>query len=101
MSRYILCFAVTAGLALLPGCQSLERRDTLALHSGDAIAWNKAVHTIDPWPAASSDTAIPVSGRRIARAIEIYEAGPPPSGIGAPGAFMPISPFAPGVTPGQ
>ena len=65
-----------------PGLHStFERKDTLGYAAGDAIAWNKSVHTIDPWPAASADTTIPVSGRRVAAAIERYEnGGAPPAG---------------------
>lgn len=58
----------------LAGCEHvLSRRDGIAPGGGDAVAWNRAVHTIDPWPAASADTTIPVSGRRVAAAIERYE----------------------------
>ena len=56
-----------AAIALLvAGCQDYAvRRDTIAFHAGEAIAHNKAVHVIDPWPAvASSDQH---SHRRAAR----------------------------------
>ena len=83
--------------ALLAGCQSsFSRQETISLHAGDAVAWNKAVHTIDPWPVAASDTSIPVSGRRVAQAVENYE-----NGLAAPAAaptlgFVPLAPLAPG-----
>jgi hypothetical protein len=85
--------------AALAGCQDrLQRHETVSLDAGDAIAWNKAVHTIDPWPRASADTRIPVSGRRVARAIEAYENGGVPPGEGAPPpiTLVPMAPFAPG-----
>jgi hypothetical protein len=87
-------------LPTLSACQSaFERKDTLGYASGDAIAWNKAVHTIDPWPAASADTAIPVSGRRVAAAIERYENGGAPPAQGGPPGLVPLIPMAPGPTP--
>ena len=80
---------VVAAVALLglTGCQdSLSRRDTVVAWAGNSAAANKAVHIIDPWPAASADTDIPVSGRRTVAAIERYEhaldgpvAGAPPA----------------------
>ena len=95
--------AVLAGLAvLLSGCNStLVRQETMAFSSGDAVAWNRAVHTIDPWPVASSDTTIPTSGRRVAQAIENYEsaltkAAPNPT---ATVSFVPLTPMTPGAGP--
>jgi hypothetical protein len=86
------------GLAgALSGCNSpLARRETIALHAGDAVAWNKSVHTIDPWPVAASDTTIPVSGRRVAQAIENYETGLATSAAQPPVALVPIAPLSPG-----
>jgi len=70
------------GLPLLVGgCQDYAaRRDTIAFHAGEAGAYNKAIHTIDPWPAASARTDIDHNGERAVRAIARYEAGgdPPP-----------------------
>jgi len=69
--RPIIAVAALLGLT---GCQdSLSRRDTVVAWAGNSAAANKAVHIIDPWPAASADTDIPVSGRRTVAAIERYE----------------------------
>ncbi len=81
--------ALVAATTLLAGCQWLTRRDTISYQAGDAVAWNRAIHTIDPWPPASADTTIPVSGRRVAKAIERYEAGPPASSEAVP-TLIPI-----------
>lgn len=88
--------ALAAALAAsASGCTSpyVERRETLALHAGNAAAANRAIHTIDPWPAAAARTDIEVSGRRIVDAIERYEAGKPPNGgVAAPGLMaLPIA----------
>ncbi len=62
--------------ALLPAaCTSyLERSDTIVSYAGEAQATNRAIHTIDPWPRAASDTVIAHDGQRIARAVERYRA---------------------------
>jgi hypothetical protein len=70
-----LCRLAAAALALsAAACADyVERRQTIAAHAGNAVAANRAIHTIDPWPAASADTRIETSGRRIVDAIERYE----------------------------
>jgi hypothetical protein len=54
-----LCWSARLALAattlLVAGCQDYAaRRDTIAFHAGEAVAHNKAVHVIDPWPAAAA-----------------------------------------------
>jgi hypothetical protein len=84
--RVRLIIAVAALLGLT-GCQdSLSRRDTVVAWAGNSAAANKAVHIIDPWPAASADTDIPVSGRRTVAAIERYEHALDAPAAGAPPA---------------
>ena len=41
--------------AMLGGCSDIyfDRRDTVTLYSGEAMAANRVTQTIDPWPAAS------------------------------------------------
>jgi hypothetical protein len=57
----------------LAGCGDyLSRRETLSPHAGDAVAANKLIHTIDPWPRASQNTNIPANGERMQRVIESY-----------------------------
>lgn len=101
MTKTITMILRSAGLlalaASLAGCNWYSRRETISYQAGDAVAWNRAVHTIDPWPVASNDTNIPVSGRRVARAIENYENGgaavtAPPQ----PLTLVPMAPMVPG-----
>jgi hypothetical protein len=76
---------------LLTGCQDyFARRDTIAFHAGEAAAYNKAIHTIDPWPVASARTDIDFNGRRIVDAIERYEAPQASNGAAAPATMMPV-----------
>ena len=88
---------LSAVIATLPACQSsFARKDTIGYAAGDAIAWNKAIHTVDPWPASSADTTIPVSGRKVAAAIERYEnQGIEPVPGPAPMSLVPVVPMAP------
>jgi hypothetical protein len=60
--------------ASLGGCAQLywDRRDSIGLSAGDAIAANQAMETIDPWPAASGDTNIVTNGQRMQAAAERY-----------------------------
>jgi hypothetical protein len=100
-ARTIRVVGAILSAATLAGCtEVLVRRETISYQAGDAVAWNKAVHTIDPWPAASADTTIPVSGRRVVNAIEAYEntnaskpTAPPPV------TLVPLAPMTPGATP--
>jgi hypothetical protein len=75
----------------------VERRETIAAHAGNAVAANRAIHIIDPWPAASADTGIETSGRRIADAIERYETRAAASAPAAPQIVaVPVAMPAPG-----
>jgi hypothetical protein len=99
-TRLLRLVLVGGMAAALPACHStFERKDTIGYAAGDAIAWNKSVHTIDPWPAASADTTIPVSGRRVAAAIERYENGGAPPAVAAPAGLVPMVPVPAGPMP--
>jgi hypothetical protein len=75
--------AVVLALAtLLGGCSVhsdwvdpngyLDRRDTISLHAGDAVATNKVTQMVDPWPAHSANNNIAFNGDRMQKAIERY-----------------------------
>jgi hypothetical protein len=71
----IKSFAATALLgATLCGCSEyyFDRRDTVTLHSGDAVATNRVTQMIDPWPAASGQRNIAYNGERTQGAAERY-----------------------------
>lgn len=65
--------AATLGTAL-GGCSQLywDRRDTIALSAGDAIAANEAEQTIDPWPPFSGNPNHAFNGQRMQAAAERY-----------------------------
>ena len=89
--------AAVLALSAAACTEYVERRETIAAHAGNAVAANRAIHTIDPWPAASADTDIPVSGRRIVDAIERYETRAAAKDAAAPQVIaLPVAMPAPG-----
>lgn len=60
----------------LAGCADpglyLDRRDSIALGAGDAVAADAALQTIDPWPPQSANTRIAENGQRMQSAVERY-----------------------------
>ncbi|MGP0094930.1 MAG: hypothetical protein ACLPKB_33995 [Xanthobacteraceae bacterium] len=60
--------------ALSGGCSDLylDRRDTIALSAGDALASDKAVQMIDPWPPKSGNRKIAFNGQRMQAAMVRY-----------------------------
>ena len=75
-----LLAAVAVAALLLGGCADyLNHRDGVTLAAGDAVHWNQAVHTIDPWPPGVFDTDIPDNGKRAEGVIQKYETPPAPS----------------------
>ena len=67
----ILALAATT---LLGACTDmyLDRRDTVSFAAGDAVAANKVVHMVDPWPARAGDRNIAFDGERMVMAAERY-----------------------------
>jgi hypothetical protein len=79
--RISLCARTVAvalvGAMALAGCSGLymDRRDTVALDAGDAIAANKVAQMYDPWPAHSRNVNYPANGQRMQTAVERYRTG--------------------------
>ena len=63
--------------AALAGCSDIyyDRRETVAVHAGDAMAANRATHTIDPWSPASGNRNIAFNGEKMQTAVERYRTG--------------------------
>jgi len=60
--------------ALLAGCSDIyfDRRETIALGAGDAVAANQVEQMVDPWPPHSNDKNLTFNGERMQRAVECY-----------------------------
>jgi len=75
--RWFALSVASAAVVTLGGCADyLNHRDRVTLAAGDAVQWNQAVHTIDPWPPASGNTAIPGDGKKLAGVIDVYQVPP-------------------------
>jgi hypothetical protein len=63
--------------AMLGGCTDIyyDRRDTVSLYSGEAMAANRVTHMIDPWSRASGRRNIAYNGEKAAAASERYRKG--------------------------
>ena len=72
-ARRAIAVAVMLG-ALLAGCSDVyfERRESIALGAGDAVAANQVEQMVDPWPPNSSNRNLTFNGERMQRAVECY-----------------------------
>jgi hypothetical protein len=61
----------------LGGCSEyyFDRRDSVTLYSGEAMAANRVTQTIDPWSPASGNRNIAYNGEKAAVASERYRTG--------------------------
>jgi hypothetical protein len=80
----------TALATLLAACSEyLDRRDTLSLNGGDALASNQVTQVVDPWPRNSANRNIAFNGQRMQAAVQRYRENRvfAPRGIGTSGAY--------------
>jgi hypothetical protein len=61
-------------VTMLAGCSDIyfDRRETIALSGGDAVAANAVAQTVDPWPPHSGNTNIAFNGQKMQSAVERY-----------------------------
>jgi hypothetical protein len=74
-ARLIAAALAAGGLGTwLAGCSDiyLDRRETVGLSSGDAIAANEVTQMVDPWPANSGNKNIGFNGQKMQTAVERY-----------------------------
>ena len=62
---------------VLAGCSDIyiDRRETIAPFTGDAVAANRVTQMIDPWSKASANNNIVYSGEKMQSASERYRMG--------------------------
>jgi len=72
-------------IVTLGGCSEyLDRRDTIALSGGNAVATDQVTQMVDPWPRDSANRNIAFDGNKMESAFERYRTNQvtPPKGIG-------------------
>jgi hypothetical protein len=62
---------------LLSACSDIyyDRRETIAFGGGDAVATNRIVQTIDPWPPYAADRRLTYNGAAVENGIARYRTG--------------------------
>lgn len=77
--RLTMTAAIAVSMVTLGGCREgqynryMHARDTITLSAGDAVAHNKAVQTIDPWPVYARKRSQTSDGKRILLGMERYQ----------------------------
>jgi hypothetical protein len=90
-SKTLRALALVALLATLAGCSEyLDRRETISLGGGDAVATNEATQMVDPWPRDSADRNIAFNGAKMETAVERYRTNKviPPQGVGTSTSYQ-------------
>lgn len=69
-------FPAAAIALMIVGCSTpdlyLDRRETISLSAGDAVASNIVAQTIDPWPRVAGNRDIESNGEKMQGAVERY-----------------------------
>lgn len=79
-----------ASLFAVGGCSEyLDRRDSIALSGGNAVATNMVTQMVDPWPRESANRNIAYNGEKMETAFERYRTGRviAPRGIGTSSTY--------------
>lgn len=77
--QLVMAAAIAVSMFTLGGCQErqysryLHARDTITLSAGDAVAHNKAIQTIDPWPIYARKAEHTTDGKRIYLGMTRYQ----------------------------
>jgi hypothetical protein len=83
--------ALVTVAAALTGCsQYLDRRDTISLNTGNALAADKVTMMVDPWPRWAAERNIAFNGTRMQAAVERYRTNRviAPNGAGTSAAYQ-------------
>lgn len=66
----VICLAMSV---VITGCRGHDYADKINLDTGDAIARNKAIHTINPWPRRAFKKRHVTNGQRVVNAYDKYQ----------------------------
>lgn len=78
MSRFSKTLAIVIlATTTLGACSDLyfDRRQSVSLAAGDAVASNKVAQMVDPWPASSVRRDIAYNGEKMQTSVERYRNG--------------------------
>jgi hypothetical protein len=92
LSKVARALTLTVVFVGLAGCSEYtDRRDTIALSGGNAIASDKVTQMVDPWPVYSGDKNIAFNGQKMQSAVQRYRNNQviPPVGTGTGGTYAP------------
>jgi hypothetical protein len=84
-TKVLRTLALALLLSAVTGCSEyLDRRDTIALGAGDAIASDAVTEMVDPWPRVAAQRNIGFNGDRMESAVQRYKTNRsyPPSNSG-------------------
>jgi hypothetical protein len=90
-NKLVAMLALAAVFATLAGCSEyLDRRDTIALSGGNAVATDQVTHMVDPWPRDSANREIAYNGDKMQSAVERYRTNKvtPPVGNGTSSTYQ-------------
>ncbi len=93
-SNAVRALVLLAGITMLGSCSEYtDRRDTISLDGGNAIATDKITQMVDPWPVYSGDKNIAFNGQKMQSAVQRYRNNQviPPVGTGTSGTYSPSS----------
>ena len=91
-SNSVRSFALASVLVTLGGCSEyLDRRDTISLSGGNAVATDKVTQMVDPWPRASAQRNIAFDGNKMESAVTRYRTNTvyPPTAAGTSASYQP------------
>jgi hypothetical protein len=91
-TKIMRALALAVVLVAIGGCSEyFDRRDTIALSAGDAIAADNVTQMVDPWPRASANKNISFNGEKMQSAVERYRTNRiyPPVRAGTSAAYQP------------
>jgi hypothetical protein len=90
-SKLAGALALAVAFAALSGCSEyLDRRDTVALSGGNAVATDEITQMVDPWPRDSGNRNINFNGQKMQSAVERYRNNRviPPNSTGTSAAYQ-------------
>ncbi len=73
-TKVLRTLALALLLCAMTGCSEyLDRRDTIALGAGDAVATDEMTQMVDPWPRVAAQRNIGFNGERMESAVQRYK----------------------------